>query len=83
MLTTDLYFINTKMIFFQSYVFIISNTFLCFVFSFKLEGLGFILFTAFAYKVPYKLLALNINYIRVKTLYVGLLATITSKLQLF
>lgn len=54
-----------------------------FVFSFKLEGFGFILFILFAYKVPNKLLASNINYVRVKTLYAGLLATTSSKLQVF
>jgi len=46
---------------------IISNTLLCFVSSFKLEGFGFTLFILLAYEVPNKLLTFNINYVRVKT----------------
>lgn len=97
MLATDLYFIKKmhpflslswfyffkkkKRFFKKSYVFILSSTFLCFVFSFKLEGSGFTILILFAYKVTNKLLAFN--YVRVKTLHAGLVATTSSKLQFF
>lgn len=80
MQSPDLYFIKKmhpslssswiyfKKLFFPKLCIYYFSSIVCFVFSFKLEGLGFKLFILFAYEVPNKLLAFNISYIRVKTM---------------